>query len=46
MGDVVFKGENSLEPHENFDAAKDYLMPLPRIELDVNPNLAPQNPGY
>jgi len=46
MGDVVFKGANSLEPHENFDAAKDYLMPLPRIELDVNPNLAPQNPGY
>ena len=46
LGDVVFKGANSLEPHENFDAAKDYLMPLPRIELDVNPNLAPQNPGY
>lgn len=46
LGDEVFKGENSLEPHDNFDAAKDYLMPLPRIELDVNPNLAPQNPGY
>lgn len=46
LGDEVFKGVNSLEPHDNFDAARDYLMPLPRIELDVNPNLAPQNPGY
>lgn len=46
MGDEVFKGPNSLEPHPNFDSNRDYLMPLPRIELDVNPNLAPQNPGY
>jgi len=46
LGDVVFKGANSLEPHANFDANRDYLMPLPRIELDVNPNLLPQNPGY
>jgi starch-binding outer membrane protein, SusD/RagB family len=46
MGDEVFKGPNSLEPHANFDSNRDYLMPLPRIELDVNPNLAPQNPGY
>lgn len=22
------------------------VIPLPRIELDVNPNLAPQNPGH
>ncbi|MFC4870718.1 RagB/SusD family nutrient uptake outer membrane protein [Negadavirga shengliensis] len=46
MGDQVFKGPNSLEPQANFDASRDYLMPLPRIELDVNPNLGPQNPGY
>lgn len=46
LGDQVFKGPNSLEPHANFDASRDYLMPLPRIELDVNPNLLPQNPGY
>ncbi|WP_247233002.1 RagB/SusD family nutrient uptake outer membrane protein [Telluribacter sp. SYSU D00476] len=46
LGEEVFKGPNSLEPHPNFDPNRDYLMPLPRIELQVNPNLAPQNPGY
>ncbi|ACT93338.1 RagB/SusD domain protein [Dyadobacter fermentans DSM 18053] len=46
LGEKVFKGPNSLEPHENFDANRDYLMPIPRVELQVNPSLAPQNPGY
>lgn len=46
LGDEVFKGPNSLEPQPNFDSSRDYLMPLPRIELDMNPNLMPQNPGY
>lgn len=46
LGEKVFKGPNSLEPHETFSASRDYLMPLPRVELQVNPNLAPQNPGY
>lgn len=46
LGEQVFKGPNSLEPHPNFDPARDYLMPLPRNELEVNPNLMPQNPGY
>ncbi len=46
LGDAVFKGPNAMEPHANFNATRDYLMPLPRIELQVNPNLAPQNPGY
>ncbi|PWJ58724.1 putative outer membrane starch-binding protein [Dyadobacter jejuensis] len=46
LGDVAFKGVNSTEIHENFDANRDYLMPLPSVELQVNPNLAPQNPGY
>jgi tetratricopeptide (TPR) repeat protein len=46
MGDEVFKGEDSLEPHDTFDASKHYLMPLPQDELDKNPNLLPQNPGY
>lgn len=46
LGERVFKGTNSLEPHSEFDASRDYLFPLPRVELDVNPNLAPQNPGY
>nr|WP_262496430.1 RagB/SusD family nutrient uptake outer membrane protein [Nonlabens ulvanivorans] len=27
-------------------SATDYLMPLPADELDRNPNLLPQNPGY
>ena len=46
LGEEVFKGPNSLEPHPNFDPNRDYLMPLPQVELNVNPNLRPQNPGY
>lgn len=46
LGDIVFKGNNSLEPHSNFDADRDYLMPLYREDLILNPNLLPQNPGY
>lgn len=46
LGEEAFKGPNSLEPHPNFDASRDYLMPLPRTELALNPNLLPQNPGY
>lgn len=46
LGVEAFTGPNSLEPHDNFDPNRSYLMPLPRTELDINPNLAPQNPGY
>lgn len=46
LGDEVFKGPNSLEPQPTFDGSRDYLMPLPRTELAINPNLLPQNPGY
>lgn len=46
LGDVAFKGAGSTEPHSNFDATRDYLFPIPKTELDVNPNLAPQNNGY
>ena len=46
LGDLAFKGTNSLEPHANFDAARDYLMPIPQTEIQLNPNLKPQNSGY
>jgi hypothetical protein len=46
LGDKVFKGPNSLEPHPNFDASRDYLIPLPQRELDNYPSFGPQNPGY
>ncbi|MCF2499774.1 RagB/SusD family nutrient uptake outer membrane protein [Dyadobacter chenhuakuii] len=46
MGETVFSGPKSLEPHTSFNPARDYLMPIPRVELQVNPNLGPQNPGY
>ncbi|WP_020527845.1 RagB/SusD family nutrient uptake outer membrane protein [Flexithrix dorotheae] len=46
IGDNVFKGASSLEPHENFDSSRDYFFPLPQDELDRNVNLKPQNPGY
>lgn len=45
LGQEVYKGSNSLEPHANFDDIR-YLLPLPQDELDRNPNLLPQNPGY
>ena len=45
IGVDVFTGPNSFEPHANF--TKDfYLLPIPQTELDMNPNLKPQNPGY
>lgn len=46
LGEEVFLGPNSLEKHLNFDPKRDYLMPLPRTELAINPALLPQNPGY
>ena len=45
LGEEVFKGANSLEPHANFNSNQ-YLLPLPQTELDKNPNLKPQNTGY
>lgn len=45
MGDQVFKGVNSLEPHDNFNSYN-YLLALPQDELDRNTNLLPQNEGY
>ncbi|NJN24797.1 MAG: RagB/SusD family nutrient uptake outer membrane protein [Cyclobacteriaceae bacterium] len=46
IGDEVFKGPGSLEPHPTFDATRDYFFPLPQDELDRNENLKPQNSGY
>lgn len=45
LGSQVF-GPNGLDPQPNFDPARDYLFPLPITELQINPNLLPQNPGY
>lgn len=47
IGTEVFTGPNSLEPHpDTWDENRDYLLPLPQNEIDVNSNLLPQNPGY
>lgn len=46
LGEEVFLGPDAREPHPNFDPSRDYLFPLPAEELDINPNLRPQNPGY
>tara|TARA_R110000868_G_scaffold71713_3_gene209738 strand:- start:5624 stop:7156 length:1533 start_codon:yes stop_codon:yes gene_type:complete len=45
LGTDVF-GPTGLEPQVNFDPSRDYLFPLPGDELQRNPNLAPNNPGY
>lgn len=45
LGTEAF-GPDGLEPEPNFDPARDYLFPLPGDELERNPNLAPNNPGY
>jgi len=31
---------------KSFDATKDYLLPIPQSEIDLNPNLLPNNDGY
>lgn len=46
IGNEVFKGAESLEPHDNFNDDRDYYFPLPADELERNPNLLPQNFGY
>ena len=46
LGEQVFHGPNAREPHANFNPQRDYLFPLPARDLDINPNLRPQNPGY
>lgn len=51
IGSDIFFDENGLvEPHPDFDErsfneSKDYLYPIPRLELQLNPNLE-QNPGW
>jgi hypothetical protein len=46
LGEQVFKGSSSLEPHANFDPNRDYLFPIPGAEIARYQNLLPQNPGY
>ncbi|WP_028295721.1 RagB/SusD family nutrient uptake outer membrane protein [Olivibacter sitiensis] len=41
----AFTGTDSYEPRPNFQD-RNLLLPLPQDELDRNPNLLPQNPGY
>jgi hypothetical protein len=51
LGADIFLDENNLvNPQPDFDTrtfdeSRDYLYPLPRVELQLNPNLA-QNPGW
>lgn len=47
LGSEAF-GPNGLEsdlPTRNFDPSRDYLLPIPPLEITNNPNLT-QNPGY
>ena len=35
-----------LEANRTFDAGKNYLLPIPFTQMQMNPNLAPNNPGW
>ncbi|MDO6518115.1 RagB/SusD family nutrient uptake outer membrane protein [Zobellia uliginosa] len=48
--DIFFDADNLIDPqpdfnNRTFDEERDYLYPLPRVELQLNPNLT-QNPGW
>lgn len=48
--DIIFDNNNLIDPHPDFnnrtfDEIRDYLYPLPLVELQLNPNLE-QNPGW
>ncbi|AYN66691.1 RagB/SusD family nutrient uptake outer membrane protein [Euzebyella marina] len=48
--DIFFDENNLIDPqpdfnNRTFDEERDYLYPLPRVELQLNPNLE-QNPGW
>lgn len=48
MGNDVFGPngfEKELQGTQNFDPSRDYLLPIPPLEITNNPNLT-QNPGY
>ena len=48
LGDEVFGPngfETELQGTQNFDPSRDYLLPIPPLEITNNPNLT-QNPGY
>ncbi|MFH0756851.1 MAG: RagB/SusD family nutrient uptake outer membrane protein [Bacteroidota bacterium] len=45
LGEQVF-GPDGFETWPNFDKSKNYLFPLPQSEIDMSPNLKPQNHGY
>ena len=48
MGDKVFGAggfETEFQGTQNFDPNRDYLLPIPPLEISNNPNLT-QNPGY
>jgi starch-binding outer membrane protein, SusD/RagB family len=45
LGEVVFNGASSTEPHAAFDKTRDYLFPIPQQTINVNPNIT-QNPKY
>ncbi len=48
LGDEVFGPngfETELQGTQNFDSSRDYLLPIPPLEITNNPNLT-QNPGY
>ncbi|EKC73718.1 protein containing RagB/SusD domain protein, partial [human gut metagenome] len=40
-----FVDENKLDTRK-FEEARDYLWAVPISEINLNPNLAPNNPGY
>ena len=51
LSDLKWKSVNGkeyliLEANRTFDAGKNYLLPIPFTQMQMNPNLAPNNPGW
>ena len=51
LSDLTWKTKDGqqyllLETGRTFDPDKHYLLPIPFKQMQLNPNLAPQNPGW
>ncbi|PWD98302.1 RagB/SusD family nutrient uptake outer membrane protein [Marinilabilia rubra] len=44
-GEVTWEGDRIIVEQRDFNPERNYLLPIPQSEIDLNPNIT-QNPGY